>query len=81
MPPDLRVLINGRAIRVAPRTTVAAAIAQAGITAYRMSVRGTARAPLCGMGICQECRGTIDGVPDCLGCLVPCADGMRVETA
>lgn len=80
MPPDLRVLINGRAIRVAPRTTVAAAIAQAGVIAYRRSVRGMARAPLCGMGICQECRVSIDGLQDCLSCLVPCADGMRVET-
>jgi D-hydroxyproline dehydrogenase subunit gamma len=80
MPPDLRVLINGRAIRVAPRTTVAAAIAQAGLIVYRRSVRGAGRGPLCGMGSCQECRVTIDGLPDCLSCLVPCAEGMRVET-
>jgi sarcosine oxidase subunit alpha len=32
------------------------------------------------MGICHECRVTIDGVPHRRACLVPLADGMDVRT-
>lgn len=31
--------------------------------AFRTSVSGEPRAPMCGMGICMECRATVDGVP------------------
>ena len=32
------------------------------------------------MGVCFECLVTIDGVGNRQGCLVPLAEGMRVET-
>jgi hypothetical protein len=32
------------------------------------------------MGICYECRVTIDGQPNCLSCQMPCEEGMRVVT-
>jgi aerobic-type carbon monoxide dehydrogenase small subunit (CoxS/CutS family) len=60
---------------------VAAAVATAGVTAYRRSVRGEPRAPLCGMGICFECRVTIDGQAHRLSCQTPVEDGMTVVTA
>jgi hypothetical protein len=59
---------------------VAAAVAAAGVTSYRRSVRGETRGPLCGMGICYECRVAIDGQQHVLSCQTPCADGMRVIT-
>jgi aerobic-type carbon monoxide dehydrogenase small subunit (CoxS/CutS family) len=59
---------------------VAAAVALAGVDAYRHSVRGEARAPLCGMGICFECRVTIDGQAHRLSCQTPAEDGMTVVT-
>jgi aerobic-type carbon monoxide dehydrogenase small subunit (CoxS/CutS family) len=65
---------------VAPGVTVAAAIAMAGNTITRRSGSGAARAPLCGMGICQECRVTIDGRAHQLSCQTLCADGMHVVT-
>ena len=76
----LTLTINARSIRVEAGVSVAAAIALAGSAVTRRSVDGTARAPLCGMGVCQECRVTIDGRPHQLSCQTLCADGMHVVT-
>jgi sarcosine oxidase subunit alpha len=52
---------------------------QAGASCHR-SVSGEPRAPLCGMGICMECRATVDGVAHVRTCQVTVKDGMRVMT-
>ena len=75
---SIRLQVKGRSITVSPGTTVAAALALAGLAAARTSVSGEARAPLCGMGICQECRVRIDGRVR-LACQTLCAPGMAVE--
>lgn len=71
--------LDGRALRVTDGTSVAAALALGGDGSSRTSVSGQRRAPLCGMGICQECRVTIDGRRR-LACQTLCRDGMHVET-
>ena len=75
------VFIDGRALDVAPGTLVAAAveIATPGQGA-RVSPRGLRRQPLCGMGVCGECRVTVDGQPHRLGCQTPCAPQMEIRT-
>jgi D-hydroxyproline dehydrogenase subunit gamma len=78
--PDVRLTINGQEVRVPTGTIVAAAIARAGVDVYRRSVGGEPRAPLCGMGVCFECRVTIDGQSHCLSCQTVCRDGMQVVT-
>ncbi|MFK0090737.1 (2Fe-2S)-binding protein [Pseudomonas sp. NPDC090755] len=75
--PDL--ILDGRPLRVADGTSVAAALALGGDGCTRTAVSGQRRAPLCGMGICQECRVTIDGRRR-LACQTLCRDGMQVET-
>jgi predicted molibdopterin-dependent oxidoreductase YjgC len=81
MPDGLITLnINAGDIRVPAGVSVAAAIALAGSNVTRRSVSGALRAPLCGMGICQECRVTIDGRMHQLACQTLCADGMHVLT-
>ena len=72
--------INASSISVDAGVTVAAAIAMAGSGITHRSVGGAARAPLCGMGICQECRVTIDGRMHQLSCQTLCAEGMHVVT-
>lgn len=74
------ISINGKLVAVNTGTTVAAAVLNAGCVAFRRSVSGEMRAPLCGMGICFECRLTIDGQPHARSCQVLCSDGMQVET-
>lgn len=79
---DARVTIfaDGREIRCAAGMSVAAALLDAGVRTFRRSVSGEGRGPLCGMGICYECRVTVNGVPLRRACLVPVSDGLRVGT-
>jgi predicted molibdopterin-dependent oxidoreductase YjgC len=77
---QVQLKINGRGIRVRAGTVVAAAIAQAGISRFRRSVLGEERGPLCGMGICMECRATINGQAYCRSCITLCEEGMEVLT-
>jgi D-hydroxyproline dehydrogenase subunit gamma len=81
--PFLTVQINGKSVRVASGSSVAAAVAIASGDANvvtRRSVSGTPRGPLCGMGICQECSVTIDGMRHRLACQTICTQGMSVTT-
>jgi NADPH-dependent 2,4-dienoyl-CoA reductase/sulfur reductase-like enzyme len=75
------VRIDGRPVAVAPGTTVAAALWNAGVFRCRISLSGEPRGPLCAIGICFECRVTIDGAAHRRSCLIPCAAGMVIETA
>ncbi|MCV2350289.1 (2Fe-2S)-binding protein [Paucibacter sp. Y2R2-4] len=77
---QLTVHINGQPCQVPVGCNVAAALAHAGLSGTRRSVGGEARAAFCGMGQCQECRVRIDGTPNCLACMTPSLDGMRIET-
>ena len=72
--------VDGAPVSVSPGTTVAAAVMIAG-KATRTSTSGEPRAPLCGMGICFECRVSIDGLPHQRGCQILCRPGMRVSTS
>lgn len=80
MPDTVTVRVNGQRVRVEPGTMVSTAVALAGAGVFRRSVTGEPRAPLCGMGICFECRVTIDGRPHCRSCQIPCTEGMEVRT-
>lgn len=76
----VRITVDQRTVEVPAGVTVAAGLLDAGIWSTRTSVRGEARGPLCGMGVCFECRVTIDDVSAQRACLVPVREGMRVET-
>jgi predicted molibdopterin-dependent oxidoreductase YjgC len=79
--PETQLTINGKAISVKDGTTVAAAVLMAGFSAFRRSVSGEPRGPLCGMGICYECRVAIDGESYARSCQIVCRPGMRVTTS
>jgi predicted molibdopterin-dependent oxidoreductase YjgC len=76
----VQITVDRRTISVDAGTSVAAARLGGGTTAFRTSVSGTMRGPLCGMGICHECRVTIDGVAHRRSCMIAVADGMQVVT-
>ena len=91
----LELMVDGKAIPAYKGETVLAALTAAGIRRLR-SARQNPGAPtqdpdtqspdtknrgaLCGMGICYECRVTINGVPDQRACMTPVADGMVIGT-
>ncbi|HVZ78752.1 MAG TPA: (2Fe-2S)-binding protein [Gemmatimonadaceae bacterium] len=79
--PEIEIIVDGEPLRVAAGTTLAVALLNAGVRAFRTSASGAPRAPLCGMGTCYECRVTVDHVVGRRACLVPCVPGMVVHTA
>ena len=82
MPDQIIVTVNGRPVQVSEGTSVAAAaLLVAGEYAFRRSVTGEPRGPLCGMGICFECRVTIDGHAQSRSCQLLVREGMAIETA
>jgi len=78
---DLNITVNDRRVRVAAGATVASALFNLGVTSFRRSVSGEPRTPVCGMGVCFECRVTIDNRPHQRACLIPVAEGMHVITS
>jgi aerobic-type carbon monoxide dehydrogenase small subunit (CoxS/CutS family) len=71
--------LNGQAAQVPLGTSLAAALYLCGDGIARQSVSGQARAPMCGMGVCQECRVQVNG-QSCLACQTLCAQGMLVQS-
>lgn len=79
MSAPVRIKVNGHPVEVPEGSSVAAAIARAG-QPFRRSLGGQRRFPLCGMGVCFECRASIDGVAQQQTCMVPVREGMEVDT-
>ena len=79
MPEPIVVTVNGTSVSVLPGATVAVAIVIAG-GGCRKSVSGETRGPLCGMGICFECRVNVDGRSHSRSCQMLCQPGMEVRT-
>lgn len=71
--------VNGKQVEVSERISIAAVLMNLGLAA-RKSVGGEMRGPLCGMGICFECRVTVDGVAHVRGCQLMVREGMEVWT-
>ncbi len=74
------IVVDGQPLRVRSGITLAAALVSGGHWSFRRSVTGEPRGPVCGMGVCFECRVTIDGVPERRACLEPVVEGMEVIT-
>jgi|EndMetStandDraft_9_1072997.scaffolds.fasta_scaffold00276_11 D-hydroxyproline dehydrogenase subunit gamma len=80
-PLTVAIMLNGRPVMAAPTDTVAAALLAAGEIAFcRSTVSLEPRGPYCGMGVCFECRVTIDGEGSRQACLTTVRDGMEIVT-
>jgi D-hydroxyproline dehydrogenase subunit gamma len=79
MPSELSLTVNGEPISVKTGTSVAVAITMAA-QPCRTSLSGEPRGPLCGMGICFECRAVVNGIAHCRSCQLLCEEGMDVCT-
>jgi D-hydroxyproline dehydrogenase subunit gamma len=80
MPEAIHVTVNGACIAVPAGATALAAILSTGASAIRRSVSGAPRGPLCGMGVCFECRATVNHRRYARTCQIPCAPGMDIRT-
>jgi hypothetical protein len=79
MPSEFTVRVNGASVSVPAGATVAVAMVMAG-QPCRSSVIGEPRGPLCGMGICFECRAVVNGIPHSRTCQLLCEPDMEVKT-
>lgn len=80
MPEMITLLVNGESVTLPEGSMVSAAVMRCGVTTFRRSVTSERRGPLCGMGICFECRVTIDNQAHCRSCQILCENGMDVRT-
>ena len=80
MPDSITLSVNGKAVTVPDGSLVSTAVALSGASSFRRSVLGEPRAPLCGMGICFECRVTINGHAHARSCQILCRESMDVRT-
>lgn len=69
---------NDQVIEAREGDSIAAALAEAGLTIYGHSRQGRARGPYCGMGACQDCLVMVDGLRGFRACMTDIEDGMRV---
>ena len=80
MPDVVKLVVDGVSVTLPVGSMVAAAILKSGKHAFRRSATGEARGPLCGMGICFECRVVINGEAHSRSCQTLCENGMDVRT-
>jgi thioredoxin reductase len=59
--------------------SVAAALTQAGVRAFRETAKEDERGVFCGMGVCQDCLVTVNGEPNQRACMRPAEQGMKVR--
>jgi D-hydroxyproline dehydrogenase subunit gamma len=76
----VRIRVNGSPLDVDAQDSLAAALLNAGVGAFRTSRTGEPRGPVCGMGTCFECRVRVDGTAHVRSCMEPVRAGMEVET-
>ncbi len=77
--PRVSLQVDGQRVEVPAGANVAAAVAL--VTPwFRRSTEGARRGPLCGMGVCFECRVQIDELSHQRACMIAARDGMRVRT-
>jgi D-hydroxyproline dehydrogenase subunit gamma len=62
MPELIQIAVNGKVASVPKGVTISVALGIAGVPC-RVSVHGESRGPLCGMGICFECRAMVTQYP------------------
>jgi D-hydroxyproline dehydrogenase subunit alpha len=76
--PPARITFDGQAIAGLKGETIAAALAGAGIRGFRHTRTGAMRGVFCGMGVCQDCLVTVDGLPNQRACMTELRDGAEV---
>ncbi|MFK7829890.1 MAG: 2Fe-2S iron-sulfur cluster-binding protein [Congregibacter sp.] len=59
--------------------SLAAALTDAGQRVFRHTAKGAPRGIFCGMGVCQDCLVSVDGVPNQRACMTIAAAGADVR--
>lgn len=76
----IRIKVDDLEVELKRGSSVAAAVLANEPASFRRSVAGEARFPLCGMGVCFECRVTINGIKHQRSCQILAEEGMIIST-
>jgi predicted molibdopterin-dependent oxidoreductase YjgC len=79
MSSEFQFSFEGKAIAARVGQSVAGALTAAGERCLRIDEAGNPKGVVCGIGICWECRCSVDGVPDTRACMTPVRPGMVVR--
>lgn len=75
------ILVDGEEVTAYEGESIAVALLASGRRFTRWTARaGEPRGYFCGMGVCQDCLVTVDGLPNVRACMTPVRDRLRVET-
>ena len=77
---EIRFSFDGKEVPATDGQSLAAALTASGERGFRQTAQGHARGVFCGMGVCQDCLLTVDGVPNRRACMTKAANGMVVGT-
>ena len=72
-------IFDGRPFTARIGQSVAAALISAGERCLRIDEAGNPKGVLCGIGVCWECRCTIDGESNTRACMTAVREGMVVH--
>lgn len=76
------VVVDGTPLPAEDGDTVASVLMREGQVAWRRTRHDDRpRGLFCGMGACQDCLVTVDGVAGVRACLAPAEPGMTVTTS
>jgi predicted molibdopterin-dependent oxidoreductase YjgC len=77
----LTITLDGAALEAREGESIAAALLASGRRSTRWTARtGEPRGYFCGMGVCQDCLVTVDGLPNVRACMTPVREGLRIES-
>jgi predicted molibdopterin-dependent oxidoreductase YjgC len=79
---EIRVVVDGRETTAYDGDTVAAVLVRGGAVSWRKTrFGGEGRGLFCGIGVCQDCLVTVDGVEGVRACLAPVSPGCTITTS
>ena len=74
------IYLDGRPIEALSGEPIAAALMNAGVRAFRTTVKlGKPRGIFCAIGRCTDCMMIVDGQPNVRTCVTPAREGMRLQ--
>lgn len=81
MSETFQIMVDERPVSCRAGETIAAALIEAGIDAWRTTRRGGApRGLFCGIGVCFDCLVTVNGDRPVRACLATARPGDRITT-
>ena len=79
MQTEIEFFFEGRRYTARRGQSVAAALIAVGERCLRIDEAGNPKGVVCCIGVCWECRCSIDGVPDARACITLTQPGMVVR--